>query len=64
MRVLSYLLYIVGGVALLGAVHPGTRVAPGRFSRTAGPPMPRAGRIGLLVLAVVTLGLGWTCGRS
>jgi hypothetical protein len=61
--VLRYLAFIAGALALLGAVLPGTRVSSARFSATPGPPMPRAGRIGLLVLGLALLGLGLTCGR-
>ncbi len=60
---LRYLALVAGTLALLGAVLPGTRVSSGRFSPTPGPLMPRAGRVGLLVLGVAIIGLALTCGR-
>lgn len=64
MTALRIPLALLGAVSLLGALHPGTRVAPGRFSQAPGPPMPRAGRVMLLVLGVVLLLLAATCGRT
>lgn len=61
--VLRVLCALVGGLAILGAVHPGSRVSTGRFSRSPGPPLGRAARIALFVLGLVCLGVAATCGR-
>ena len=50
-----------GALALLGAVLPGTRVAPGRFGRSSGLPMPRAGRVAMLVFGLAAVGLSLRC---
>ena len=64
MTVIRYLLAAMGGLSILGALLPGARVSPGRFSRAEGPPLARGARIALLVFRLACVALAMTCGRG